>query len=88
VGRELCLWSLRLKGYRILARDYRVPMGEIDILARRGGTLVAIEVKARGDQASASEAITPRQRQSDQCGRRRITSRVGPASLASRSAST
>jgi len=59
---SLCLWSLRLKGYRILARDYRVPMGEIDILARRGGTLVAIEVKARGDRASASEAITPRQR--------------------------
>ena len=59
---SLCLWSLRLKGYRILARDYRVPMGEIDIMARRGSTLVAIEVKARGDHASASEAITPRQR--------------------------
>jgi putative endonuclease len=59
---SLCLWSLRFKGYRILARDYRVGVGEVDILARRGGTLVAIEVKARGDHASASEAITPRQR--------------------------
>lgn len=59
---SLCLWSLRLRGYRILARDYRVGVGEIDILARRGGTLVAIEVKARGDRARASEAITPRQR--------------------------
>ena len=58
----LCLWSLRLRGYRILARDYRVAVGEVDILARRGGTLVAIEVKARGDRASASEAVTPRQR--------------------------
>lgn len=59
---SLCLWSLRLRGYRILARDYRVPVGEIDILARRGGTLAAIEVKARDDQAAAAEAVTPRQR--------------------------
>ena len=59
---SLCLWSLRLRGYRILARDYRVAVGEVDILARRGGALVAIEVKARGDRASASEAVTPRQR--------------------------
>ncbi len=59
---SLCLWSLRLRGYRILARDYRVAVGEIDILARRGGTLAAIEVKARGDHASAVEAVTPRQR--------------------------
>ncbi len=59
---SLCLWSLRLRGYRILARDYRVAVGEIDILARRGGTLAAIEVKARPDRASASAAVTPRQR--------------------------
>ena len=59
---SLCLWSLRLRGYRILARDYRVAVGEIDILARRGATLVAIEVKARGDHATAVEAVTPHQR--------------------------
>jgi putative endonuclease len=59
---SLCLWSLRLRGYRILARDYRVAVGEIDIVARRGGTLVAIEVKARSNHASAVEALTPRQR--------------------------
>jgi len=59
---SLCLWSLRLRGYRILARDYRVAVGEIDILARRGGTLAAIEVKARDDETSAAAAVTPRQR--------------------------
>lgn len=59
---SLCLWSLRLRGYRILARDYRVAVGEVDILARRGAVLAAIEVKARPDAASASEAVTPRQR--------------------------
>jgi len=59
---SLCLWSLRLRGYRILAHDYRVAVGEVDILARRGAVLAAIEVKARPDAASANEAVTPRQR--------------------------
>lgn len=58
----ICLWQLRLKGYRILARRYRVPVGEVDLIARRGGILVAIEVKARDDFATAGEAIQARQR--------------------------
>ena len=58
----LCVWHLRLRGYRVLARGYRVAVGEIDIIARRGGVLAAIEVKARDSLAAASEAITPRQR--------------------------
>jgi len=57
----LCLWQLRLKGYRILARRYRTPVGEIDLVASRGGVLAAIEVKARDDLASASEAVSVRQ---------------------------
>jgi putative endonuclease len=58
----LCVWHLRLRGYRILARGYRVPVGEIDIVARRGRVVAAIEVKARDSVATASEAIAPRQR--------------------------
>lgn len=58
----LCLWQLRLKGYRVLARRYRTPVGEVDLIARRGSVLAAIEVKARADLATASEAISPRQR--------------------------
>jgi putative endonuclease len=58
----LCIWHLRLRGYRILARGYRVPVGEIDIVARRGGVVAAIEVKARDTMTAASEAIAPRQR--------------------------
>lgn len=58
----LCLWHLRLRGYRILARRYRVPVGEIDLIARRGKVVAAIEVKARPDLAAAGEAISPRQR--------------------------
>jgi putative endonuclease len=58
----LCLWHLRLRGWRILARDWRVPSGEIDIVARRGRILAAIEVKARGSYAAGAEAVSPRQR--------------------------
>jgi len=62
LAETLCLWYLRLKGYRILAQRFRVPAGEIDLIARRGALLVAIEVKARADLASAAEAISHRQR--------------------------
>lgn len=53
---------LRLKGYRIIARGYRCPAGEIDIIARRGPILAAVEVKARPTIAAAAEAIGPQQR--------------------------
>ena len=55
-----CLW-LRIKGYRILKRRYRGPGGEIDILARKNTTLIAIEVKYRKNSDDALFAITPRQ---------------------------
>ena len=58
----LCVWLLRLKGYRVLARDWRVPVGEIDILARRGAVLAAVEVKRRGDLATAVASVGPQQR--------------------------
>lgn len=56
-------WLLRLKGYRILARDVRTPVGEVDLIARRGRVLALIEVKARTTRAQAAAAISPRQRQ-------------------------
>ena len=43
----LCRLALRLKGYRILARGWRCRQGEIDIVAKRGGTVAIVEVKAR-----------------------------------------
>ncbi|MDA0786070.1 MAG: YraN family protein [Proteobacteria bacterium] len=52
---------LRLKGFRLLARRYRSPVGEIDIVARRARLLVAVEVKARGDLDIAAHAIDKRQ---------------------------
>jgi putative endonuclease len=58
---SVAAWFLRLRGYRILARRYKTPAGEADIVARRGSRLVFVEVKARGTVATALEAITPRQ---------------------------
>lgn len=62
VAETIAIWWLRLKGYRILGRDLRLGVGEIDILARRGRLLVAIEVKHRPDLLIAGEAIDRRSR--------------------------
>ncbi|MGQ0526907.1 MAG: YraN family protein [Alphaproteobacteria bacterium] len=49
---------LQMKGYRIIARRYKTPVGEIDLIARRGKTLAAIEVKTRRAQSDALESVT------------------------------
>lgn len=54
--------ALRMKGYHIVARGYRKPFGEIDIIARRNNLLVAVEVKARPRIAEAAEAVSPKQK--------------------------
>ena len=50
-------------GYRILARRWRSPLGEIDIIAARRHTLIFVEVKARATLDDAAEAVTERQQQ-------------------------
>ena len=49
---------LMLKGYRILALRHRTPLGEIDIIARRGDLVAFIEVKARRDTALVIDAVS------------------------------
>ena len=48
------------KAYRILERRWKTPFGEIDIVARRRGVVVFVEVKARGSIDEAVEAVTER----------------------------
>jgi putative endonuclease len=50
------------KGFRILARRWKSPAGELDIVARRRRLLVFVEVKARATLDDAAEAVTGRQR--------------------------
>jgi putative endonuclease len=62
-GEVLAAVLLMLKGYRILGFRLKTPQAEIDILALRGGTLVAVEVKRRTNLPSALEAVSFDQRQ-------------------------
>ena len=55
----LAVLLLACQGFRIVARRWRGPAGEIDIVARRGGLLVACEVKAR--RTEEVEPVAPRQ---------------------------
>jgi len=48
------------KGYRIVARRWKTPVGEIDIVARRRRDLVFVEVKARDNLDHAAEGVTER----------------------------
>jgi putative endonuclease len=56
------VWWLRLKGYRVLAINWRSVAGEIDLIARRGGVLAFIEVKQRVDADTAALSLAPQQR--------------------------
>ncbi|HMO75661.1 MAG TPA: YraN family protein [Sphingopyxis sp.] len=68
-------WWLRLHGWRIVGQRLRVPVGEVDLVARRGRTVAFVEVKWRDrveeldfaiDQyrlrrvAAAAEMLAPR----------------------------
>lgn len=55
------LWLLRLKGWRLLARRYKSPVGEVDLIMRRGGVTAFIEVKARRSPDEAAGSVSPRQ---------------------------
>jgi putative endonuclease len=65
-GEEQAVQYLRRRGVKILHRNYRVPVGEIDIIARHGKYLLFIEVKTRRSMVcgAPAEAVGPvKQRQ-------------------------
>ena len=51
---------LRLKGWRILAERVRTPRGEVDLVAKRGGLVAFVEVKARTKLEDLALAIDER----------------------------
>ena len=57
----LALLALMARGYRPVARNLKTPVGEIDLVVRRGGLLAVVEVKTRGQLADAAEALRPLQ---------------------------
>lgn len=62
-GEILAALLLRLKGYRIIDRCVRTPVGEIDLIVRRGQTIIFVEVKRRAGRADAFDALRADQRQ-------------------------
>lgn len=48
---------LLVKGYRLLARRYRSPLGEVDLIARRGKVIAFVEVKARASHGEGLESV-------------------------------
>lgn len=58
----IALWWLRFKGYHLVARNFTVKQGtgagEVDLIMKRGKTLVFFEVKKRRTYNLAAEAIT------------------------------
>jgi putative endonuclease len=60
-GEDLAEEYLRGIGFDVLARNWRCPAGEVDIVARDGSTLVVCEVKTRRGTGYGSplEAVTP-----------------------------
>ena len=63
-GEEQAARFLARKGLTLVARNYRTRLGEIDLIARDGATLVFVEVRLRKDArfGGAVESITARKR--------------------------
>ncbi len=60
-GEEAAWQAYRRRGYRLLARNWRCPLGELDLVMARGSEVVFCEVKARRSYVlgGAYEAVTP-----------------------------
>lgn len=75
-GEETARKHLQRNGYKILARNYSCPVGEIDLIGYKDGCIVFVEVKTRAEDAAGDpeENITP--------GKRRRLERAAQAWLA------
>ena len=56
-GETLAAWFLRLKGWRIVGTRVKTPRGEVNLIARRGKSIVFVEVKARTHRRDLATAI-------------------------------
>lgn len=64
-GERRAAWFYRLRGYRILERNARLPAGEIDLVVKRGATIVIAEVKTRQTRTAGEgyEAVNRKKRE-------------------------
>ncbi len=69
---------LRILGYHVLQSRYRTKIGEIDIIAKRAGTLVLVEVKRRPTKEAGINALTAKTQQRISAAGRSFLSRNEP----------
>lgn len=64
MGEAAALSYLRAAGLRVIARDWRCQLGQLDLVCEERGVLVAVEVKARRGEAFGppQEAVDRRKR--------------------------
>jgi putative endonuclease len=64
LGEELALKKIKRLGYKNIIRNYRCPLGEVDLIAKDGDTLVFIEIKTRKGSTTdyAKEAVNKRKK--------------------------
>jgi putative endonuclease len=77
-GEDLATRALAARGYRIVERNFRCKLGELDIVACHGDVLCFVEVRSRANHhhGHAAEMVTR--------GKQRKVSRVAQAYLSSR----
>lgn len=64
LGEDLAFKKIQKMGYKCIARNYKCPLGEIDIIAKQKGYLVFLEIKTRKGRNTdqAKEAVTQRKK--------------------------
>ncbi|MBM4128834.1 MAG: YraN family protein [Nitrospira sp.] len=64
-GETFAVAFLEKRGYKIISRNYKTPIGEIDIIAQDGNTIVFVEVKTRKDESLGKpfEAVNKKKQQ-------------------------
>ncbi len=68
LGENLAVEAIQQRGWEILARNWRCPLGELDIVARDGNVLIIIEVKTRrGRKAGTPEQAVDVRKQQKLC---------------------
>lgn len=80
-GEDVACSYLEARGYRIVARNVRYSVGEVDIVARDGETLVFVEVRTRRSREhdEIGETVTPaKQRRVTRAALRYLRKHPGP----------
>ena len=64
LGETLAFKKIKRLGYKKIIRNYRCPLGEVDLIARDRDTLVFIEIKTRKGRSTdyAKEAVNARKK--------------------------